>query len=92
MEQQRTHVLEWTDRIRKIPFSPAPASYVDPRTVVIKKAELSMKATKLDRESVRAIRASLAARETLTTIAARHQVSITSITSIRDGRTWTDVE
>jgi hypothetical protein len=91
-EQNRMHVLVEIDRHRRIEFSPAPASYVDPQAVVVKKAVMGKKTAKLDHEAVRAIRQALEAGEETVVIAARHHVSKNAIVRIRNRTSWSEVE
>lgn len=92
MEQQRMYVLEWTDRIRNIPFSTPPASYCDPKMVVIKKGMTDKRTAKLNPAKVQEIRTALQAGEPIADIAARYRVSVVAIAQLRDGRTWSEVE
>lgn len=90
MEQQRLHILEWTDRHRRIEFNPRP---VPPTAAsATSTPPKSKRGAKLDPEAVRAIREGLAAREPVADIAARHGVSKVTVNSIRRGESWTDVE
>jgi hypothetical protein len=100
MEQQRTHVLEWTDWFKRVLLNTtsAPASYVDPRSVKIEPAPKAKKGksgkhmAKLNPEKVQEIRTALQEGEPIADIAARYHVSMGAITQLRDGRTWWDVE
>lgn len=97
MEQNRTHVLDWTTWFKNIPFTDPPVNYFDFKTiqttpVVPNGEQFTRKTAKLDPQAVRAIRTALAHKDSIIQIAARHKVTTKTIIKIRDGHSWADVK
>lgn len=95
MEPLRTHVLDQLEKFARIEFTPRPAPATacpKPRLKVGRALSVSRKGTRLTACIVRDIRKAFAAGAQVSEIASRFKITTVTARSIRDRRTWADVE